>query len=59
MKQQLINFYLDWFNHYFTISVFAEHNGLTEETARQLLEIGKQLYHEANRQKLKWKNETI
>jgi hypothetical protein len=46
MKKKLIAFYLDWTNNWLTISAFAEHYGLSEFHAQQLIEIGRQLHEE-------------
>ena len=49
MKQAnsyLRELYLDYVNNYLTVSLFAEHNELTEEQAKQLLDIGAALHEE-------------
>lgn len=43
MKQAnsyLRELYLDYFNNYLTVALFAEHNELTTDQAKQLLDIG-------------------
>ena len=40
-SETLLEIYLDYFNNYLTIEKFAEHNLLSVEHAKQLLEIGK------------------
>lgn len=44
MRQKLIEAYLDWFNNYLTVALFAEHNGLTENQAMKFIELGKELH---------------
>ena len=44
MKEQLIEFYLDWINNYLSIDTLEESHGLTEEDARKILTIGMK-YH--------------
>lgn len=39
MRDTLINAWLDFTNNYLTIAKYAEHNGLTEYEAEQLLKI--------------------
>lgn len=43
-REQLINDYLDFVNNYLTVSLFAEHRGLTEGQARILLELAKTVF---------------
>lgn len=45
IKESLKALYLDYFNNYLTIELFAEHNGLNYYEAFELLRIGKK-YHE-------------
>lgn len=44
-RQKLIETYLDFFNNYLTISLFAEHRGLSEEQGKQLIELAKSVYN--------------
>ena len=46
IKQNLQHVFLDWFNNFLTVEKFAEHYGLTEAQAAQVIELGKQI-HEA------------
>lgn len=43
MRDILINAFLDYFNNYLTVAVYAEHNGLTENQAERLLALGREL----------------
>ena len=43
LRSVMIDYYLDYRNNYLTVDVFAEHNGLTVEHAKELLELGKLL----------------
>ena len=43
--QYLADLYLDWFNNFLSIEAFAAHNGITEEHAQALIDLGK-YYHE-------------
>ena len=36
--------YLDWVNNYLTLSVYADHNGLTVEQAKALIDLGRECY---------------
>ena len=45
MKQQLVDFYLDWVNNFLSISYMAEWYGITIGECTELVEIGKK-YHE-------------
>lgn len=40
-REQLIALYLDRVNNYLTDDVFAEHNGLTTDEARRLIELAR------------------
>lgn len=42
--KQLQAAYLDYINNYLTIEVYAEHNGLSVEEAKQIIAIGKGLH---------------
>lgn len=44
MRETLINAYLDYVNNYLTIEKYAEHNGLTPEQARALLDVARAVY---------------
>lgn len=44
MRQQLIEWYLDWVNNYTTVAKFAEHNGLTVDQAEKVIALGKELH---------------
>lgn len=44
MRQTLINAYLDYVNNYLTIEKYAEHNGLTNEQANRLIDLGRDIY---------------
>ena len=37
--------YLDYFNNYLTVDLFAEHNQITKEEANRILENGRTLNH--------------
>ena len=39
MKQHLINFFLDYFNNYLTVTKMAEDYGITKDECDQLIEI--------------------
>lgn len=43
LRDLMIDYTLDYINNYLTVGKFAEHNGLTEEQATNLLIIGKVL----------------
>lgn len=43
-RQTLIDLYLDWFNNYLTVELFAEHNGLTVEQAQRLIDLGRDIH---------------
>lgn len=55
MKNKLIEFYLDFVNHYLTISTFCEANGIDRNTCLELLDIGKR-YHEEQVKSISNKN---
>ena len=44
-REQLIDDYLDFVNNYLTVSLFAEHRGLTEGQARILLDLAKMVFN--------------
>ncbi len=37
--------YIEFLNDYLTVAKFAEHKGITEDQARQLIELGKSIYY--------------
>ena len=43
-RDYLIYIYLDWVNNYATLTVFAEHNGLTVEHAQSLLDLAQSVF---------------
>lgn len=43
-RTYLVDLWLDYVNNYLTISVFAEHNGLTIEQAGSLLALANSVY---------------
>lgn len=45
MRQQLIDWYLDWVSNYLSVDKFAEHNGLSRDQALKLLELGEELHN--------------
>lgn len=44
MRDALINTYLDYVNNYLSISVYAEHNGLTNTQAKDLLDLARVIF---------------
>ena len=44
-RKQLIDDYLDFVNNYLSVSLFAEHRGLTEGQARLLLDLAKMVFN--------------
>lgn len=44
-REQLIDDYLDFLNNYLSVSLFAEHRGLTEGQARLLLDVAKMVFN--------------
>ena len=44
MRDSLINTYLDYVNNYLTVPTYAEHNGLTNEQALELLSIARKVF---------------
>ena len=44
MRDILINTYLDYVNNYLSISVYAEHNGLTNTQAKDLLYLARVIF---------------
>jgi hypothetical protein len=45
MGDQLIEFYLDWFNNYLTVEKIAEHHGLDVDDAKALIRMGRYMHH--------------
>lgn len=45
LRSVLIEYYLDYVNNYLTFEKFAEHNGLREAEAIELIKIGKILFN--------------
>ena len=43
-REQLIDDYLDFVNNYLSVSLFAEHRGLTEGQAKLLLDLAKMVF---------------
>ena len=44
MRDQLINYYLDYVNNYLTVDLFAEHHGLSKDHALILLGLCKDVF---------------
>ena len=44
-EKQTEAMYLDYFNNYLTVDLFAEHNQITKEEANRILENGRTLNH--------------
>lgn len=44
-RDYLINEYLDFKNNYLTPALFAEHKGMTENQARILIDLGRDLFN--------------
>lgn len=49
MKQHLINFFLDYFNNYLTVTKMAEDYGITKDECNQLIEIGRKYHYETTK----------
>ena len=45
MGDQLIEFYLDWFNNYLTVEKIAEHHGLDVDDAKALISMGRHMHY--------------
>lgn len=45
MRQKLIDTYLDWWNNYASIGTYADHNGLTFEQAKELIDLARKVYN--------------
>lgn len=46
LRQQLADLYLEWVNDWITVECFAEYYGLTEEQAKTVIELGRQIHEE-------------
>jgi hypothetical protein len=46
MKQQLINFYLDWVNNFLSIQYFASYHDLTVKQATTMINVGRELHEQ-------------
>ncbi len=44
MRETLIAAYLDFRNNYLTVEKYAEHNGLTEDQARKLIDLARDVF---------------
>lgn len=44
-RQLLIDTYLDWRNNYLTVARFAEDIGLSEEQAKRLIELARDVFN--------------
>lgn len=49
MKQHLINFFLDYFNNYLTVTKMAEDYELTVDECKQLIEIGRKYHYQSKK----------
>lgn len=47
-REVLRAIYLDWINNYLTITTFADHNGLTDEQARKLVDLAREVFNDYN-----------
>ena len=45
LRKTLIDEYLDFKNNYLTVSLFAEHRGMTEEQGKALIDLGRSLFN--------------
>jgi len=52
-SEALQSIYLDWFNNFLTVDRFAEHYGMTPDTASELIESGRRA-HESMVQRQHW-----
>jgi hypothetical protein len=48
MRDTLINAYLDYLNNYLTIDLYSEHNGLTLEQGKILINLGHDVYYSSH-----------
>lgn len=44
-RDYLSQLYIDWFDNYISMSVFAEHHGLTIVQAGYAIELGRQIHN--------------
>ncbi|MNL88036.1 hypothetical protein D3C87_2175090 [compost metagenome] len=44
-RDYLNDLYLDWVNNYLTVELFAEHNGLTADEGRRLLDLAREVFN--------------
>ena len=44
IKDEIIDFYLDYVNDYLSVDLIAEHNEITVQHASQLIEIGREMH---------------
>jgi len=47
-RNYLIEQYLDFRNNYLTIDTFADHQGMTNEQAKALIDLGRDLFNTKN-----------
>lgn len=45
MRENLINAYLDFINNYLTIEKYADHNGLSIDTANAFMSVAKHVFN--------------
>jgi len=45
-RRYAIDFYLDYFNNYLTVAKIAEHHGISEQSANDLINRGRKLYNQ-------------
>jgi hypothetical protein len=46
MREQLVDWFLDYMNNFCTVAGFADHYGISEKQAIKLLELGRELHKE-------------
>ena len=44
VRDYILEIYVDWVNNYLSIEKFAEHNGLTNEQAKQFLGLAQSIF---------------
>jgi hypothetical protein len=44
-RTHLIEQYLDYRNNYLTVALFAEHQGMTEQQGKTLIDLGRDLFN--------------
>lgn len=57
IKDEIIDFYLDYFNDYLSVDLIAEHNDISTQHANQLIEIGREMREvrvKLNRERDNW-----